>query len=102
MLLISADLDELIGLSDTLKVILRGRLVGRRGPRRRHARGARLGDDRRRRVRRHERPLRPPPKVAASALAAPVLAHVVFALVITSRGAARLAASDPLHVFRRD
>ena len=27
MLLISADLDELIGMSDTLKVILRGRLV---------------------------------------------------------------------------
>ena len=27
MLLISADLDELIGLSDTLKVILRGRIV---------------------------------------------------------------------------
>ena len=27
VLLISADLDELIGLSDTLKVILRGRLV---------------------------------------------------------------------------
>ena len=28
MLLISADLDELIGLSDTIQVILRGRLVG--------------------------------------------------------------------------
>ena len=27
MLLISADLDELIGLSDTIRVILRGRLV---------------------------------------------------------------------------
>ena len=27
VLLISADLDELIGLSDTLKVILRGRIV---------------------------------------------------------------------------
>ena len=27
MLLVSADLDELIGLSDSLKVILRGRLV---------------------------------------------------------------------------
>ena len=27
VLLISADLDELIGLSDTLKVMLRGRLV---------------------------------------------------------------------------
>ena len=28
MLLISADLDELIGLSDRIEVILRGRLVG--------------------------------------------------------------------------
>jgi len=28
VLLISADLDELIGLSDTIQVILRGRLVG--------------------------------------------------------------------------
>ena len=28
MLLISADLDELIGLSDTIHVMLRGRLVG--------------------------------------------------------------------------
>ena len=46
MLLISADLDELIGLSDTLKVILRGRLVADVDPAR-HARGARLGDDRR-------------------------------------------------------
>ena len=32
MLLISADLDELIGLSDTLRVILRGRLVGEADP----------------------------------------------------------------------
>ena len=32
MLLISADLDELIGLSDTLLVILRGRLVAERRP----------------------------------------------------------------------
>ena len=28
VLLISADLDELIGLSDTIKVLLRGKLVG--------------------------------------------------------------------------
>jgi simple sugar transport system ATP-binding protein len=28
VLLISADLDELIGLSDTIQVILRGRMVG--------------------------------------------------------------------------
>ncbi len=33
VLLISADLDELIGLSDTIQVILRGRLVGRADPR---------------------------------------------------------------------
>ncbi len=32
MLLISADLDELIGLSDTIRVILRGRLVGEFDP----------------------------------------------------------------------
>ncbi|HST64990.1 MAG TPA: ABC transporter ATP-binding protein [Mycobacteriales bacterium] len=33
VLLISADLDELIGLSDTIEVILRGRLVGSADPR---------------------------------------------------------------------
>jgi ABC-type uncharacterized transport system ATPase subunit len=32
VLLISADLDELIGLSDRIEVILRGRLVGRFDP----------------------------------------------------------------------
>jgi simple sugar transport system ATP-binding protein len=32
VLLISADLDELIGLSDTIQVILRGRIVGRFDP----------------------------------------------------------------------
>ena len=32
MLLISADLDELIGLSDTLQVILRGRFVADADP----------------------------------------------------------------------
>ena len=32
MLLISADLDELIGLSDTLQVILRGRFVTEADP----------------------------------------------------------------------
>jgi simple sugar transport system ATP-binding protein len=32
VLLISADLDELIGMSDTLRVILRGRLVGEADP----------------------------------------------------------------------
>ena len=46
MLLISADLDELIGLSDTIEVILRGRLVGEFDPRPRSPRAARLGDDR--------------------------------------------------------
>ena len=33
VLLISADLDELIGLSDTIRVLLRGRLVGEFDPR---------------------------------------------------------------------
>ena len=33
MLLISADLEELIGMSDTLTVILRGRLIGTYDPR---------------------------------------------------------------------
>jgi simple sugar transport system ATP-binding protein len=33
VLLVSADLDELIGLSDTIEVILRGRLVGTADPR---------------------------------------------------------------------
>ena len=47
VLLISADLDELIGLSDTLEVILRGRLVGEFDPADGHPAGARLGDDRR-------------------------------------------------------
>ena len=32
VLLISADLDELIGLSDTIRVLLRGRLVGEFDP----------------------------------------------------------------------
>ena len=32
MLLISADLDELIGLSDTIRVILRGKLSGEFDP----------------------------------------------------------------------
>ena len=47
VLLISADLDELIGLSDTLQVIYRGRLVADADPRHGHPRGAGLGDDRR-------------------------------------------------------
>ena len=47
MLLISADLDELIGLSDTLKVILRGRFVADVDPSDGHAGGARVGHDRR-------------------------------------------------------
>ena len=41
MLLISADLDELIGLSDRIEVILRGRLVGEFDPRTRHPAGPR-------------------------------------------------------------
>ena len=47
MLLISADLDELIGLSDTLQVILRGRLVGRADPATVTPERARARDDRR-------------------------------------------------------
>ena len=47
VLLISADLDELIGLSDTIQVMLRGALRRRRfDPGDRHPRAARLGDDR--------------------------------------------------------
>ena len=46
VLLISADLDELIGLSDTIRVLLRGRLVRRVRPADGHATGARLRDDR--------------------------------------------------------
>ena len=42
VLLISADLDELIGLSDTLQVILRGRLVADARPGHRHPGAARL------------------------------------------------------------
>ena len=48
VLLISADLDELIGLSDSLKVMLRGTPRGRHGPRARDPRGPRDGHDRRR------------------------------------------------------
>ena len=40
VLLISADLDELIGLSDRIEVILRGRLVGTFDPRRRDPRAS--------------------------------------------------------------
>ena len=47
IVLISADLDELIGLSDTLHVMLRGSLVATRRPRPRHPRGARRLHDRR-------------------------------------------------------
>ena len=46
MLLISADLDELIGLSDRIEVILRGELVGDVRPADRHAAGPRGRDDR--------------------------------------------------------
>ncbi len=47
VLLISADLDELIGMSDMLHVILRGRLVGDGRPEDGDAGRARRGDDRR-------------------------------------------------------
>ncbi len=46
VLLISADLDELIGLSDRIEVILRGTLRRQLRPRRRDTRAARLRDDR--------------------------------------------------------
>ena len=46
ILLISADLDELIGLSDTLHVMLRGRLVATLDPAPPHAGGARWPHDR--------------------------------------------------------
>ncbi len=46
MLLISADLDELIGLSDTIRVLLRGRLVGKFDPQTVTPTGARFGHDR--------------------------------------------------------
>ena len=45
VLLISADLDELIGLSDTLQVIYRGRFVADADPADGHARAAGPGDD---------------------------------------------------------
>ena len=48
VLLISADLDELIGLSDTLRVMYRGPSGRRRRPRHDHPRGAGLRHDRRR------------------------------------------------------
>ena len=47
ILLISADLDELIGLSDTLKVMLRGQLVATLDPGTCHPRTARRPHDRR-------------------------------------------------------
>ncbi len=51
VLLISADLEELIGMSDTLSVILRGRFVGSYDPRAGDAGDPRRRDDRRRRRR---------------------------------------------------
>ena len=52
MLLISADLEELIGLSDTLYVILRGPSGRQAGPGHRHPGGPRVLHDRRSRARR--------------------------------------------------
>ena len=46
VLLISADLDELIGLSDTIRVLLRGRLVGEFDPQTVTPQAARFGHDR--------------------------------------------------------
>ena len=72
----SADLEELIGLSDTLLVMLRGRIVAELDPATRHARRARRVHDRRR-----TRPQATPHEGSGSfyALAAPVLAAVVVA-----------------------
>ncbi len=58
MLLISADLDELIGLSDRIEVILRGRLVAEFDPKSvtpQDLGAAMTGGDRRTRVRRTAR-----------------------------------------------
>ena len=55
VLLISADLDELIGLSDSLRVIYGGRLVADADPADRHPRAARRRHDRRTTGAPHER-----------------------------------------------
>ena len=94
ILLISADLDELIGLSDTLTVMLRGRLVATLDPgdlhpraaRRAHDRGAHRGGCGVNALRR-----------LGPALFAPVLA-VVVAVVISSVVMAALQV-NPLKVF---
>ena len=102
VLLICADLDELIGLSDTLKVILRGRLVGRRRPGHRHPRGARLGDDRRRRRSRRSRVMsglgaRFDPRRLGLALVAPLMAFAVALLL--SSPVLLIAGHAPLQAF---
>ncbi len=75
VLLISADLDELIGLSDSLQVLLQGSPRRERRPGDRDAGGARLGDDRRGRGDDVKRLL--------LTIAAPVLA-LAFAIAVTS------------------
>ena len=80
VLLISADLDELIGLSDSIKVILRGRFVGDFDPQHVTPAGARLRDDRGRCERR--RRTADAASAIAIGLAAPVLA-IVMAMLIT-------------------
>ena len=94
ILLISADLDELIGLSDTLQVMLRGRLVATLDPATctPEQLGGHMTGATARRVP-HERRLRR----LGPALLAPVLA-VVVALVISSLVMAALAV-NPLDVF---
>ncbi len=81
VLLISADLDELIGLSDTIKVILRGAMVGGVRPVRRHARAARIGHDGSGRVTTVRSRLNV--RDAALSMAAPILA-VAFATAVGS------------------
>ena len=90
VLLISADLDELIGLSDRIEVILRGRFVGAFDPDG-HARAARLGDDRSGREP-HEQSARVTQarrSASASALLALVAAFAITSLVL-------IAAGDPV------
>ncbi len=90
VLLISADLDELIGLSDTLRVILRGRLVGEFDPdlvTPEQLGSAMTGADG------GDAAMKVDPRKLGLALAAPALAVVVALLVTT---AILLAAGDPV------
>ena len=80
VLLISADLDELIGMSDTLWVILRGRLVTQVDPAHGHPGGSRGRYDRRGGGRAHEGSTQP----ATAARSSPRSWPLVFAGAVTS------------------